>query len=79
MAVIEGAATCAVMKSGDGFKMWYIGEGLVYATSGLPVATYDRAHLLASTPVTGGIRFDTRGKRIGVALRRYPGLSFQKP
>ncbi|MDB5105136.1 MAG: laminin 2 [Fibrobacteres bacterium] len=72
-------ATATVMKSGDGFKMWYMGEvGFNYATSGLPVRIAGRAHPLVSGAVAGGRRFDTRGKRIGTAQRRYPGLSFPR-
>ena len=78
-AVLLGA-TGSVMKSGEGFKMWYMGEtGIDYATSGLPVRLGIRALPQAAQAMPGAMRFDSRGKRIGSASPRFPGLSFLRP
>ena len=77
-SVVTGA-TCSVMASGAGFKMWYVGGGgLSYATSGLPVGLVDKAHPAAVNPIFGSDLFDARGKWMGTPSRRFPGLSFRK-
>jgi hypothetical protein len=79
-SILEGAATGSVLKSGDGYKIWFIGEtGMDYATSGLSVGVYDRAHPLAGKYAPSGARFDSRGKRIESVSRRHPGMIYKRP
>lgn len=63
-AVVIGA-TQSVMKSGAGFKMWYMGDtGLFYATSGLPVGINIQANRLDPKPSAFSSQYDSRGRNI---------------
>lgn len=67
--------TASVLKKGNGFQMWRMGEGGVfYATSGIAtkIRISNRAHPLAVRDPSSRRSFDTRGKRMRTHL---PGIT----